>query len=117
MGAGARLVFSSDWPSAISVKPVDGLHTAVNRTTAEGQPAGGWMPEQCVTLETALANYTQGGAYAQFAEKTLGTIEPGKFADIIALSDDPFKIKPSELHALRVRKTVFNGTVQYEAAP
>ncbi len=115
--AGARLVFSSDWPSAISVKPVDGLHTAVTRTTAEGQPPGGWMPEQRLTLETALANYTRSGAYAQFAEKTLGTIEPGKFADIIVLSEDPFKIKPSELHALRVRKTVFNGNVLYEVAP
>jgi predicted amidohydrolase YtcJ len=115
--AGARLVFSSDWPAAISVKPVDGLHTAVTRTTSDGQPAGGWMPEQRVTLGTALAAYTRGGAYVQFTEKTLGTLEPGKFADIIVLSADPFQIQPSALHALRVRKTVFNGTVVYEAAP
>ena len=115
--AGARLAFSSDWPAAISVKPADGLHTAVTRTTSDGQPAGGWIPEQRVTLETTLASYTRGGAYAQFAEKTLGTLEPGKFADLIVLSADPFRIKPSELHALRVRKTVFNGTVVYEAAP
>ncbi|MBI3484554.1 MAG: amidohydrolase family protein, partial [Acidobacteria bacterium] len=115
--AGARLVFSSDWPSAISVKPVDGLHSAVNRTTADGQPAGGWIPEQRVPLETALAAYTRGGAYAQFAEKTLGTLEPGKFADIIVLSENPFQIKPLELHALRVLKTVFNGSMVYEAAP
>lgn len=115
--AGARLVFSSDWPSAISIKPVDGLHTAVTRTTTDGQPRGGWMPEQRVTLETALRAYTSGSAYAQFAEKTLGTIEPGKFADIIVLSDDPFKIKPSELHTLRVLKTIFNGSVLYEVSP
>jgi predicted amidohydrolase YtcJ len=115
--AGARLVYSSDWPSAISVKPADGLQTAVSRTTAEGQPHGGWMPEQCVSVETALATYTRGGAYAQFAEKTLGTIEPGKFADIIVLSNDPFKTKPTELHSLRVLKTVFNGSVLYEVAP
>jgi hypothetical protein len=115
--AGARLVFSSDWPAAISVKPVDGLQTAVTRTTADGQPAGGWLPEQRVTVESALAAYTRGSAYAQFAEQTLGTLAPGKFADVIMLSDDPFKMKPSELHALRVRKTVFNGTVVYEATP
>ncbi len=115
--AGARLVFSSDWPSAISVRPVDGLQTAVSRTTAEGQPPGGWMPEQRVSMETALRLYTSSGAYAQFAEKTLGTIEAGKFADLIVLSNDPFKIKPTELHTLRVLKTVFNGSVLYEVAP
>ncbi|MBI3661747.1 MAG: amidohydrolase [Acidobacteria bacterium] len=115
--AGARLVFSSDWPSCISLNPVHGLHTAVNRTTAGGQPAGGWIPEHKVSLETALAAYTRGGAYAEFAEKTLGAIKPGKSADIIVLSADPFKIKLGELHALRVLKTVFNGNVLYEVSP
>src|SRR6185295_292460 len=55
--AGARLVFSSDWPAAISVDPMRGLHNAVNRQTTAGEPAGGWLPEQRVSVETALAAY------------------------------------------------------------
>jgi predicted amidohydrolase YtcJ len=115
--AGAYLVFSSDWPAAISVNPIRGLHCAVNRQTADGQPPGGWMPEERVPLETALAAYTRGGAFAAFEESMLGTIEPGKLADIIALSGDPFRIPPAELHTLRIVKTIFNGHPVYEAAP
>jgi len=115
--AGARLVFSSDWPSCISVSPFRGVHNAVNRQTTDGKPPGGWIPEQRVNLETTLAAYTRAGAYAAFEEQIKGTIEPGKLADIIVLSADPFKMRPGELHTLRALKTIFNGNVLYEVAP
>jgi hypothetical protein len=56
--AGARLVFSSDWPSTLTLDPWRGLHCAVNRTTDEGRPPGGWLPEHAITVESALRAYT-----------------------------------------------------------
>jgi predicted amidohydrolase YtcJ len=114
--AGARLLFSSDWPSAISVDPIRGLHNAVNRQTTDGQPPGGWVPEQRVSLKTALAAYTRAGAYASFEEKLKGQIAPGMLADVVALDCDPFRIRPSDLHKCRVALTVFDGKVIYEKA-
>jgi len=113
--AGARLVFSSDWPAAISLDPIRGLHNAVNRRTMEGQPEGGWLPEQRVSVETALSAYTRGGALASFEENTKGIIEPGKAADLVVLSQDVTKADPRFLHTTRVLLTVFNGRVVYEA--
>jgi len=114
--AGAQLVFSSDWPAAISIDPMRGLHSAVNRQTTDGKPPGGWVPEQRVSVETALRAYTSAGAYASFEEKIKGTLEPGKLADLVVLSADPFRVKPGELHKCRVERTVFNGRVIYDAA-
>jgi len=112
--SGARLVFSSDWPAVINVDPIRGLHTAVTRQTVEGQPAGGWLPEQRLSLEEALEAYTAAGAFASFEERTKGTITSGMRADLVALDADPFKLAPSDLHRLRVALTVFDGRVIYQ---
>ncbi|HXG66176.1 MAG TPA: amidohydrolase, partial [Blastocatellia bacterium] len=103
--AGARLVFSSDWPAAISVDPMRGLHNAVNRRTVEGHPPEGWIPEQRVSVETALGAYTRSGAFASFEEGIKGVFAPGMLADLIVLSADPFKIDPMDLHKCRVQMT------------
>jgi predicted amidohydrolase YtcJ len=112
--AGATLVFSSDWPAAVSIDPMLGLHTAVNRKTKEGRPPDGWIPQQRVSVETALRAYTRAGAYSSFEENIKGTLEAGKLADLIVLSADPFRIPPAELHKCRVELTVFNGRVVFE---
>ena len=109
--AGARLVFSSDWPAAISVDPIRGIHNAVNRQTIEGQPPGGWIPEQRISLDSALRAYTSGGAYASFEENEKGTLEEGKFADVVVLSRDLFKIPPAQLHTAHVVLTILDGRV------
>jgi predicted amidohydrolase YtcJ len=111
--AGARLVFSSDWPASISVDPIRGLHNAVNRRTTAGKPAGGWIPAQRVSMETALRAYTAAGAYASFEEDQKGTLEPGKLADVVVLSRDLFRIPPEEIHTARVEVTVLGGRVVY----
>jgi len=111
--AGARLVFSSDWPAAISVDPMRGIHCAVNRRTIDGDPPGGWIPEQRVSVETALRAYTQNGAYASFEENVKGTLAKGKLADLIVLSQDLFKIDPMEMYKTKVVMTVFDGRVIY----
>jgi predicted amidohydrolase YtcJ len=109
--AGARLVFSSDFPASISLDPIHGIHTAVTRQTAEGKPPGGWIPEQRVTLETALHGYTTAAAYASFEEKTKGAIAPGMLADIVVLNSNLFEIDPAQIHATRVWMTVFDGRI------
>jgi hypothetical protein len=113
--AGARLVFSSDWPSTLTLDPWRGLHCAVNRTTDDGRPPGGWLPEHAVSVDTALRAYTSGGAYAEFEEATKGRLAPGRAADLVVLNADPFRIGPERLHTLRPVLTVFDGRVVYEA--
>jgi predicted amidohydrolase YtcJ len=113
--AGARLVFSSDWPSTLTLDPWRGLHCAVNRTTDDGRPPAGWLPEHALSVESALRAYTSGGAYAEFEERTKGTLAPGMAADLVVLNADPFRSEPAKLHALHSELTVFDGRVVFEA--
>jgi hypothetical protein len=115
--AGATLVFSSDWPASISVDPIRGLHNAVNRQTVDGEPPQGWLPQHRVTLESALRAYTINAAYASFEENLKGSIEPGKLADLVMLSEDLFKIPSPDIHKTRVAMTVVGGRVVYTTLP
>ncbi len=111
--AGARLVFSSDWPASISVNPIRGIHNAVNRRTVDGNPPGGWLPQQRVSVETALRGYTTNAAYAAFAENSMGQIAPGMVADIIGLSQDIFTAEPMAIHRTTIDWTLFGGRIIY----
>ncbi len=111
--AGARLIFSSDYPAAISLDPMRGLHCAVNRQTIEGEPKGGWLPEQRVSVATALKAYTASGAYASFEEKRKGTIATGMLADIAVLTANPFEVNPAQLYQTRLALTIFEGRIIY----
>jgi predicted amidohydrolase YtcJ len=112
--AGAKLVFSSDWPASITLDPIRGIHNAVNRQTVDGKPAGGWLPEHRVSVETALRGYTTMAAYAEFAEGSKGMLKSGYLADVIVLDRDPFVIPPAQLHALKVQLTIVDGKVVFE---
>ena len=114
LGSGARLVYSSDWPAAISLDPIRGLHIAVNRRSVEGLPRRGWVAEQRVSIGEALRAYTQAGAYSSFEEGIKGRIAPGMLADIVVFSQDLFKIDPMRIHETRVALTVFDGKVVYQ---
>jgi predicted amidohydrolase YtcJ len=83
------LAFGSDFPVE-SPNPFPGLAAAISREDAQGQPAGGWMPQQRLTLEQAFAAFTRGGAYAGFAEDRVGTLEPGHMADFVFIDRDIF---------------------------
>lgn len=113
--AGARLVFSSDWPASLSVNPIRGLHNAVNRRTIDGKPEGGWVPDQRVSLDTALRAYTASAAYAEFQESAKGMIKAGMAADLLILSQDLFTIHPIEIHRTSVVCNVFRGRIIYQA--
>ena len=110
----AFLVFGSDWPACIDLNPLHGLHIAVNRQTTDGQPAGGWVPQQRITLKEALNAYTYGGAYSSFEEHYKGRLLTGYLADFVVLSQDLFKIEPSRIYDTRVLLTVMDGKVVYK---
>ena len=111
--SGATLVFSSDWPAAISTDPIRGLHTAVTRQTADGQPPGGWVAHQRVSIESALKAYTVTGSYSSFDEQIKGQLKPGMLADVIVFSKDLFRIPPAEIATTHVSLTVHDGRVTF----
>jgi predicted amidohydrolase YtcJ len=115
LDTGAVLAFGSDWTVA-PLDPVLGIYAATTRRTLDGKNPRGWIPEQKITVEEAVRAYTVGSAYAEFAESAKGTITPGKLADLVILSQDIFKIDPVEIEKARVRMTVMDGRVVYEAA-
>lgn len=117
--AGVRLSFGSDWPgtnaSWYPASPVLGLYAAVTRQSLDGQPAGGWFPEERVDLETALRAYTVNNAWAAGEEQIKGALEPGKLADLVVLDRDPFSSSPAQLKDLQVLLTVLGGRIVWEA--
>ena len=106
--SGAPLAFSSDWQVA-EMDPLVGLYSALTRASLDGRRS--WVPEQTLDLDTALAAYTRGGAWAWHAEQHIGTLEPGKLADLVMLSADPYGEDPAALLDLRVDATVVGGVV------
>ena len=106
--SGATLAFASDWNVA-EMEPMIGIYTALTRQGLDGKPEGGWVPEQTIDLETAIRAYTLNGAYANFVEGNRGSIKPGKYADLVMLSDDLFKIPARQIKDVKVVWTVVGG--------
>ncbi len=112
--SGAVLAFASDWNVA-EMDPLIGIYTALTRQGLDGRPPGGWIPDQRLDLETAMRAYTIQGAYANFVEGNRGSIVPGKYADLILLSDDLFAIAPEKVKDARVLLTLVGGEEAYRA--
>lgn len=93
--------------------PIAAFHAAVTRQDAHARPEGGWHPEQCMTREEALAHLTRWPAYAAFREDDLGSLAPGKRADLVVLSGDPLGVPDDALLGLSVELTVFDGLVVF----
>ena len=106
--SGARLAFGSDFPVESS-NPFPGLAAAVSRQDPQGQPPGGWRPQERVTFAQALSGFTRDAAYAGFAEGKIGSLEPGKWADFILVDRDPTAVDPQELAATQVLETWVAG--------
>ncbi len=111
---GGRYCFGSDWP-VVTLNPWEGVQTAVTRQTSEGKPVGGFVPSQRLTVAQAVAGYTLGAAYAGHREKTEGSIEPGKVADVIIVSKNIFEIDPHRIGDTKVTTTIVGGKIVYEA--
>ncbi len=112
LDTGAHLPLSSDFPGE-TLDPFHGIYAAVTRQSPDGSPAGGWFPEQRLTLDQALRGYTQEAAYAEWEEGNKGSIEPGKLADFLVLSDDIRKLSGKQLLGLRVERTYLGGERVY----
>jgi predicted amidohydrolase YtcJ len=112
--AGGRYSFGSDWP-VVTLNPWYGLQTAVTRQTREGKPTTGFDPDQRLTVAQAIEGYTLGADFAGRREKTEGSLEKGKLADLIIVSQNVFEIDPHKISETRVRTTIVGGQVVYQS--
>ena len=113
--AGTRLAFGTDY-DVESINPFRGLYACVTRELPEGGPAGGWQPQEKISLEDCIRAYTIGSAYAQFEEGKKGDLKVGKYADFIILSQDLTKATPKEILNTEVLQTVVGGRTVYKSA-
>ena len=113
--AGGKLAFGSDVPVE-SADPFAGLAAAMTREDAEGQPFGGWRPDEHVSREQALAGFTTGAAYAAFADSKFGSLTPGHYADFILIDVDPILASPRELRKAVVKEAWVGGRPVYKNA-
>jgi predicted amidohydrolase YtcJ len=111
--SGARLAFGTDYPVEV-VSPFRGLYACVTRQLPDGTPAGGWQPQEKISLEDCIRDYTSGSAYAEFEEGKKGELKVGEYADFIVLSNDLTKVPPSEYVKTEVLRTVVGGRRVYE---
>jgi predicted amidohydrolase YtcJ len=113
LNANAVLAFGSDAPVE-SVDPLWGLYAAVTRQDHAGKPAGGWMPDQRVTMAEAIDGFIRGAAFAAFDEDDAGTVAVGKRADLTVIDRNLFQVAPAESLDARIRMTIVRGEVVYE---
>ena len=114
--SGVKLAFGSDFPVE-SPNPFPGLAAAVSRQDVNGEPAGGWRPQEKVSFDAALAGFTRDAAYAGFAEGKIGSLEPGKQADFILVDRDISKVTPVELARTQVVETWVAGKKVWSREP
>ena len=113
LDGGSILALGSDWPVA-PLNPLIGICAAVTRQTTDGKNPGGWFPEQKISLDEALKGFTWNAAFAEFSEKSKGSLEAGKLADVVVLDRDLFKIPPEQIKDARVTMTIVGGRVVFE---
>src|SRR6202011_3089113 len=103
--AGGRLAFGSDWP-VVTLNPWEGVETAVTRQTTDGKPEAGFVPAQRLTVAQAIDGYTLAAAFAGRREKSEGSLEVGKLADLIVVSQNIFEVVPQKLADTKVLTTI-----------
>jgi predicted amidohydrolase YtcJ len=113
LDSGAVLAFGSDSPVA-PMNPVFGIYAAVTRRTLDDKNPNGWIPEQKISVDEAVRGFTWGSAYGEFQENIKGTLEVGKVADIVILSDDIFAIDPVKISQTKVMMTIVDGRMAFE---
>jgi len=105
---GSRIACGSDFPVE-SPNPFFGIHAAVTRQDAQGQPVAGWYPNQAMSLKEAFRCFTLDAAWAGHQENTLGSLEPGKQADFIVIDQDLFRMPTYDIHKTGVLETWVAG--------
>ncbi|WP_449467402.1 amidohydrolase [Stenotrophomonas humi] len=110
--SGARLALGSDFPVE-QVDPRLGLYSAVTRQDRDGQPPGGWQPEQRLSAEEALRGFTSDAAWAGHDEAQVGKLQRGLRADFVVFDKDPLKVPAAQLDDLKVLSTWVDGAMVY----
>jgi predicted amidohydrolase YtcJ len=110
--AGVPVASGSDFPVE-NPNPLWGFYSAVTRQDHEGNPPAGWYPAQRMSRDEALRSWTYEGAYAAFQENDKGTLEAGKLADFVMLSDDIMQSPARQIWEARVRLTVLGGEIVF----
>ena len=111
---GAIIANGSDFPVE-EPNPMLGLYASITRQDPSGNPPNGWQPDQRLSREETLRSFTLHAAFAAHAEKDLGSLTPGKLADLVVLSKDVMTVAPKEILSTTVTTTVIGGKVVYEA--
>ena len=112
--AGIPVLLSSDAP-VCDPSPLVGIHAAVTRQRRDGTPAGGWYPEQRISVEDAVRGYTTAPAAFYGQSREMGTLTPGKRADMTVLDRDIFGVDPMQIADTRVEMTIFDGRIVYRS--
>jgi predicted amidohydrolase YtcJ len=112
---GVHLAFGTDY-NVEPISPFRGLYACVTRENPDGGPKGGWEPQEKISLEDCIRNYTSGSAYAEFMEGKKGELRQGEFADFIVLSKDLAAVAPREFTQTKVLRTVVGGRTVYQAS-
>jgi hypothetical protein len=111
---GVRLAFGTDY-DVEPINPFRGLYACLTRELPDGGPAGGWEPQEKISLQDCISAYTTGSAYAEFMEGKKGELKAGEFADFIVLSNDLTRVAPREFTKTTVLRTVVGGRTVYSA--
>lgn len=107
---GIKVCLGSDW-TVTPLNVINGIDIAVNRTTKDGANPDGWIPNEKISVEEAIKSYTIDAAYASFEEDIKGSIEVGKLADFIVLSENIYEIPSDRINEVKVEKTILAGNV------
>ena len=114
LNSGIALPLGSDFPVELA-NPFYGIHAAVTRQDRNNQPVEGWYAHEAMTLKQAFRGFTLDAAYAAHMEQTLGTLEPGKWADFLLIDRDLFNIPEEDLWKVQVLETYLAGEKVYDA--
>jgi predicted amidohydrolase YtcJ len=110
---GAKIALGTDYP-VVGIEPLTEIYRAVSRLHDDGNPVGGWNPEEKLTIGEALKAYTINAAYGNFCENVTGTLEEGKLADVIVLNQNLFNVCETDIKETEVILTVMNGKIVFE---
>lgn len=114
IAAGLKIPTGSDFPVE-SNNPFYGIYASITRMDKDGNPNGGWYPDQKMNREEAIKGFTIWAAHASFQEESLGSIEIGKFADFTIIDRDILTIPPKEIRKTKTLYTIVNGEIKYQA--